>query len=49
LKINAYRGFLGVFGSLDCMHSRWKNCLVEWQGYQNKNGKMSNILEIIAN
>ncbi|XP_070679177.1 uncharacterized protein [Malus domestica] len=25
------RGFLGIIGSLDCMHCDWKNCPTGWQ------------------
>lgn len=32
LKINAERGFLNMFVSLDYMHYRWKNCAIGWQG-----------------
>ena len=40
----------GMFGSLDCMHTFWKNCPVAWHGSY-KNGKYSGpsiILEAVA-
>jgi hypothetical protein len=49
IGINVARGFPGMFGSLDCMHWTWKNCLVVWQGqFQDKDGFQSVILEAIA-
>ena len=49
LDINATHGFLGMFGSLDCMHWTWKNYLVAWQGqFQDKDGVHSIILEAIV-
>ena len=50
LAINATRGFPGMFGFLDCMHYKWKNCPVAWQGdFGDRDGKKSIILEAIAN
>jgi hypothetical protein len=47
--INAARGFLGMFASLDCMHYEWKNCPVAWQGdFGDRDGKKSIILEALA-
>jgi hypothetical protein len=32
MRINEEMGFLGMFGSIDCMHWAWKNCPVVWAG-----------------
>jgi hypothetical protein len=49
IQINTARGFLGMFGSLDCMYWTWKNCPVAWQGqFQDKDKNHSIILEAIA-
>lgn len=32
LGINASKGFLGILGSIDCMHYEWKNYPSTWQG-----------------
>jgi len=41
--------FPGMFGSLDCMHTHWKNCPVAWQGsYKGKEKKPTIVLEAIS-
>ncbi|KAF8407600.1 hypothetical protein HHK36_006734 [Tetracentron sinense] len=32
------RGFLGILGSIDCMHWKWKNCPVVWKGQYERRG-----------
>jgi Plant transposon protein len=39
----------GMFGSLDCMHTVWKNCPVAWQGqYKGKAKNPTIVLEAIS-
>ena len=39
-------GIEGMAGSLDCMHVKWKNCPVAWQGqYQGKEGCPTIVME----
>ena len=50
LRINEVRGWIGMFGSIDCMHYKWKNCPMAWLGdFNDKDGNHSIILEAIAN
>jgi hypothetical protein len=39
---NAEWGWPGMFGSLDCMHYRWKNCHVGWKGHYRGSLQRSN-------
>ena len=49
LDINGKRGWPGLFGSIDCMHWRWKNCPYAGHGeYQDRKGLKSIILEAVA-
>jgi hypothetical protein len=42
-------GVEGMFGSLDCMHTYWKNCPVAWQGsFEGKEKTPSIVLEAIS-
>ena len=46
LACYAQRDFLGMFGSLDCMHWYWDCCPYGWQGqFTGKAGKPSIVLE----
>ena len=45
----AKHGVDGMFGSIDCMHTRWKNCPKGWAGqYSGKEGVPTIVLEAIA-
>ena len=42
----AVHGVEGMFGSLDCMHTWWKNCPVAWKGsYKGKEKRSTIVLE----
>ncbi len=48
--MNADRGWLGMFASLDYMHYCWKKCPIAWQGsFIDKDGNTFIILEGITN
>ncbi len=50
MRVNADRGWLGMFVSLDCMHYCWNKFHVAWQGsFNDKDGNKSIILEVIVN
>ncbi|CAM8910742.1 unnamed protein product [Rhodiola kirilowii] len=43
------RGFLGMIGSINCMHWKWKNCPTAWQGsHSGRSGHPTIILEAVA-
>jgi hypothetical protein len=45
----AVHGVDGMLGSLDCMHTHWKNCPKAWQGqFAGKGGKATIVLEAVA-
>jgi len=49
LHIEELRGFLGMIGSIDCMHWEWKNCPTAWKGqYSRGSGKPTIVLEAVA-
>jgi hypothetical protein len=39
LSINKASGFPGIIGSINCMHSEWKNCSFAWQVQYSKHVK----------
>lgn len=46
---HSIHGIKGMFGSLDCSHTYWKNCPKAWQGsFKGKEQKPSVVLEAIA-
>ena len=49
LAVNENRGFLGMLGSIDCMHWKWKNCPTKWKGqYIDHFHESTLILEVIS-
>ncbi|XP_057520705.1 uncharacterized protein LOC130800979 [Amaranthus tricolor] len=49
LKESKDRGFLGMIGSIDCMHWEWKNCPTGWKRmYQGRSRTTTVILEAVA-
>ncbi|XP_010451563.1 PREDICTED: uncharacterized protein LOC104733701 [Camelina sativa] len=49
LDIGELRGFLGMLGSIDCMHWEWNNCLTAWKcQYTCGSSKPTIILEDVA-
>ncbi|XP_042441224.1 uncharacterized protein LOC122026552 [Zingiber officinale] len=49
LAVGEKRGFLGMLGSIDCMHWKWKNCSTAWRGmYTSHAHEPTIILEVVA-
>uniref|UniRef100_A0A0D3C1T8 DDE Tnp4 domain-containing protein n=1 Tax=Brassica oleracea var. oleracea TaxID=109376 RepID=A0A0D3C1T8_BRAOL len=49
LDIGERQGFLGMIGSIDCMHWEWKNCPTAWKcQYSRGSGKPTIVLEAVA-
>ncbi|XP_058181203.1 uncharacterized protein LOC131299636 [Rhododendron vialii] len=49
LAVNESHRFLGMVGSLDCMHWKWKNCPAAWKGmYTSHVREPTLILEAVA-
>jgi hypothetical protein len=49
LEFNVDQGFLGMLGSIDCMHWSWKNCPAAWHGQFKGHKKDATIvLEAVA-
>ncbi|XP_042448221.1 uncharacterized protein LOC122032949 [Zingiber officinale] len=46
---NERHDFLGMLGSLDCMHWEWKNCPVAWKGqFTRGHGSPTIMFEVVA-
>jgi len=48
LNVSEMRGFLGMIGSIDCMHWEWKNCPKASQFTRGDKGTTTVILEAVA-
>jgi hypothetical protein len=49
LEFNADQGFLGMLGSIDCMHWSWKNCPAAWHGqFKGHKKDVTIVLEAVA-
>ncbi|XP_038704682.1 uncharacterized protein LOC120000630 [Tripterygium wilfordii] len=49
LAIDESHGFLEILGSIDCMHSKWKNCPTAWKGqFTGHIHEPTLILEVVA-
>jgi hypothetical protein len=49
LSVNEACGFLGMIGSIDCMHQQWAKCPTDFAGmYKGHKGKPTMILEAVA-
>uniref|UniRef100_A0A452ZTR1 Uncharacterized protein n=1 Tax=Aegilops tauschii subsp. strangulata TaxID=200361 RepID=A0A452ZTR1_AEGTS len=46
--MNKAHEFLGMLGSIDCMHWRWKNCRTTWHGQFKGQKKDANIILEVA-
>jgi hypothetical protein len=44
LEFNSNRWFLGILGSIDSMHWRWKNCPAAWHGQFKEHKKDATII-----
>jgi hypothetical protein len=49
LSVNEACGFLGMIGSIDCVHQQWAKCPTDFAGmYKGHKGKPTMILEAVA-